>query len=203
MATNPAPKKRHYSSLSLMDAMRLVPAEDFAAWDFAPAPRAPSAFLPEAFRRLEVFDTETTEQAKTLLMDALFAEVVSEFPRLKVWKAVAIESDTLTGIADYLITPRRAYVATPLLCVVEAKRDDFLQGRAQCVAEMLSCRENNTRDGWNHDVWGIVSNGQTWQFYKLTASGSVHESRQFSVEQLPELIGALHHLCAECANAVP
>ncbi len=137
-------KKKNYSSLSLMDAMRLVPAEEFTPWDFAPAPRASSAFLPEAFRRLQGFDTETAEQAKTLIMDALVAEVVSEFPRLKVWKAAPLETDTLTGIAGYLITPRYAYVATPLLCVTEAKKGDSLQGQAQRVGEMLTCRENNT-----------------------------------------------------------
>ena len=200
MAANSFPKKRNYSSLSLRDAMRLVPAEEFTFWDFTPPPRAPSAFLPEAFRRLDVFDTETTEQAKTLIMDALFAEVVSLFPRLKVWKAALIETDTLSGVADYLITPRRAYVATPLLCVTEAKRDDFVQGRAQCVAEMFTCRENNTRDGFARNVWGIVSNGQSWQFYQLTLSSVIYESKQFSVEHLPELIGALYYVCQQCAD---
>ena len=161
-----------------MDAMRLVPAEEFTPWDFAPPPRAPSAFLPEAFRRLDAFDTETTEAAKTLIMDALFGEVVSQFPRLKVWKSVAVETDTLAGIADYLITPRRAYVATPLLC-----------------------RENNTRDGFTRPVWGIVSNAQSWQFYCLTAADVVHKSGQLSVGQLPELVGALYFLCQECVDA--
>ena len=46
-----------------------------------------------------------------------------------------------------------------------------------------------------------MSNGESWQFYKLTASDVVYESRQFSVEQLPELIGALYLLCEECAGA--
>ena len=51
------------------------------------------------------------------------ADRVSE---LKVWKAAPLESDTLMGVADYLITPKRVYVETPLLCVAEAKRDDFV-----------------------------------------------------------------------------
>ena len=36
----------------------------------------------------------------------------------------------LTGQVDYLVAPKRAYLSTPLLCVVEAKKDDLKQGLA-------------------------------------------------------------------------
>ena len=44
--------------------------------------------------------------------------------------------------------------------MTEAKKDDFEKGAAQCVAEMVVCRETNTTDGHFIDVHGIVSNGQ-------------------------------------------
>ena len=84
---------------------------------------------------------------------------VSQHPNLKVWKAAVLNTDTLTGVADYLIAPRLAYLTTPLLCVVEAKRDDFERGRAQCLAEMVACRENNHHEGHDIEIFGIVSNG--------------------------------------------
>jgi hypothetical protein len=77
-------------------------------------------------RRFVVFNLENSEAAKLLVVDALFAEVVSRHPRLKVWKAAPLETDTLTGVADYVIAPNRGYLNTPLLCVAEAKRDDFV-----------------------------------------------------------------------------
>ena len=117
-------------------------------------------------QRLESFDLQNSEAAKTLLIDALFAEIVPLHPKLKVWKSAPLETDTLTGIADYLIAPRRAYLATPLLCVTEAKRDDFERGRAQCLGEMYACIWNNRQRDQNVDVYGIVSNGQGWIFYK-------------------------------------
>ena len=111
--------------------------------------------------------------------------------------------DTLIGVADYLIAPKRAYLAYPLLCVTEAKRDDFEQGRTQCVAEMIACRDNNTRRNHATDVYGIVSNGQGWQFYKLTLANEVWETDLFVTSDLPRLLGALDYVCGECAKLVP
>ena len=62
---------------------------------------------------------------------------------LKIWKGAALESQDLIGQADYLLTQRRGYVEAPLLCVVEAKKDDFEQGAAQCLVEMKACQWNN------------------------------------------------------------
>jgi hypothetical protein len=183
--------------------MELIPAKRLTPWNPNAPPRPPSDFLKEALRRLGVFDLETTEVAKTLLIDALFAEVVPDHPGLKIWKAMPLETDALIGIADYLIAPDYAYLATPLLCVTEAKRDDFVQGRAQCIAEMAACQWNNRQEGHETDVFGIVSNGRTWQFYRLTQLGEIYETEEYSMSDLPSLLGTLDYVCAECARNVP
>lgn len=195
--------KRTFGALSLADAMQLVPADDFVRWQPELLPREPSGNLLETFRRLTAFDLQTTEAAKLLLIDALLAEVVPEYERLKVWKAMALESETLVGIADYLISPRFAYLKVPLLCAVEAKRDDFVQGASQCVAEMVACRSNNREAGFETDLYGIVSNGESWVFYRLTPSGILYDTAQFALSNLPQLLGQLHLVCAACAANVP
>jgi hypothetical protein len=80
--------------------MQLIPAEHFTRWHLPALPRPPIDFFKEDLRRLEAFDLKSSEQAKTLLIDALFAEAVPLHPRLKVWKAATISTDTLTGVAD-------------------------------------------------------------------------------------------------------
>jgi hypothetical protein len=195
--------KRLYSAFTLKDAALLISARQFTPWPLDIPPRPPSDFLTEDLRRLKAFDLETTESAKTLLIDALFAEIVPNYERLKVWKAILLETDSLTGVADYLIAPHYVYLTTPLLCVAEAKRDDFVQGRAQCLAEMYACAWNNQQEGYTLAVFGIVSNGQVWQFYQLTPAGEVFESGLFTTERLPELLGVLDFVCAECAKNVP
>ena len=199
----PHPPKRKYSDIRLPEAMRLIGRDKFIRWQINAAVWQPSDALKTHLRRLEAFDLQTTEQAKTLLIDALFAEIVPEYSMLKVWKAASITTDTLTGVADYLIAPHKVYLETPLLCVAEAKRDDFERGRAQCLAEMVACQWNNRQQGLEVEVYGIVSNGQGWQFYKLLPSGETHETELYTIAYLPELLGALNYLCSECAKNLP
>lgn len=196
------PAKRKYSALRLAAAMQLVPVARFTAWPLAAASRPPSDVLLAHLGRLKVFDTETTKTAKTLLMDALFAEIVPHHANLKVWKSITLETDEPTGVADYVIAPDYAYLAMPLLCVAEAKRDDFVQGRAQYMAEMTACQWNNRERKHDIDVYGIVSNVQGWQFYQLTPDRQVLETDLYNTKYLPELLGALDYVCAACARNV-
>ena len=196
-------KKQNFSALKLSEAMRIVGRESLNDWRIDAPPRKASDDLQAHLRRLRAFDMESTEQAKLLLIDALFAEIVNDYPNLKIWKSESLETDTLTGVADYLIAPRRAYLATPLLCAVEAKRDDFEQGRIQCLAEMAACQWNNRQTGIEVDVYGIVSNGQGWRYYKLTRDSEPYETGQYGMEDLPGLLGALDYVCAACAKNVP
>ena len=195
-------KKRNYSAIRLDEVMQLVGRESLTRWQLNAPSRPSGDALQIHLQRLEVFDLESSEQAKTLLIDALFAEIVINYPKLKIWKAEALETDTLTGVADYLIAPRRAYLATPLLCVTEAKRDDFEKGRVQCLAEMVACQWNNKQSSLDIDVYGIVSNGQVWRFYKLTQASEAYETNQYGIEDLPGLLGALDYVCGECAKNV-
>ena len=189
-------RKRKFSEMLLEEAMPLIGADAFIAWTLDAPPRPPSDHLNETLRRLSVFDTLGSEAAKLLLMDAMLTEIVPNHERLKVWKGKPLVSATLTGFADYLITPRYAYIKTPLLCAAEAKKDDFEQGRAQCVAELAACREKNQADGHELDIFGFVSNGQFWQFYKLTTASEIYETSEYGINDLPGLLGALDYICA-------
>jgi hypothetical protein len=195
--------KRVYSLVTLEEAMQLVPADRLTRWQLDADPRQPSDTIQDYLRRLRVFDLDNSEAAKLLLIDALFAEIVPNHQPLKVWKAMALETDTLTGIADYVFSPDYAFLKTPLLCVAEAKRDDFVQGRAQCIAEMVACDWKNRQQGIEIDIYGIVSNGQGWVFYKMTTTNAVFETELYSISDLPKLLGALDMVCAACAQNIP
>ncbi len=183
--------------------MPMLAQDRFTKWKISAPPRSPSDILRANLQRLSHFDTLGTEAAKLLLVDTLLAEIIPDHANLKVWKGAVLESATLTGFADYLVTPDYAYVKTPLLCAAEAKKDDFDKGRAQCVAEMVACREKNLADGYDLDLFGFVSNGQTWLFYQLSTTNEIYETTEYSVSYLPELLGALDFVCAECAKRVP
>ena len=196
-------RKRKFSGMTLEQAMPLIGTVDFTEWSLNAPLRPPSDILLANLQRLRSFDTLGSEAAKLLLVDILLAEIVPHYPALKVWKGKPLVSPTLTGFADYLFTPRSAYVTTPLLCAAEAKKDDFEQGRAQCVAELAACREKNQAEGYEIDLFGFVSNGQTWLFYKFPTTGEIYETSEYNLENMPRLLGALDYLCAECAKRIP
>lgn len=183
--------------------MQLIGQERLCEWqmEFAPAP--PSAALKLHLERIKSFDLTSTERAKELIIDALCAEVAPHYPGLKIWKSAPLESQELTGEADYLVTPNRAYIDTPLLCAVEAKKDDFEKGLAQCLVELHACAELNAAAGMTPDLFGIVTNGQAWQFYHRRTNGSVAESALFAMRDMDDLLGALHLVFSQCAANLP
>ena len=139
--------------------MQLIGRDILTPWHLNVPPRPAGAMLNEILHRLESFDLQSPESGKALLIDALFVEIVPMHPNQKVWKEATLNTDTTTGVADYVIAPKRAYMATPLLCVAEAKKDDFAKGRIQCLAEMAACRWSNQQRGQSIEVYGVVSNG--------------------------------------------
>ena len=98
------------------------------------APRAPSDTLIVVLRQLDSFELSRSEAAKVMLIDALLGEIVPEYPRLKIWKEELLESETVSGIADYLIAPKRAYLETPLLCAIELRRRGMISTRDRSSA---------------------------------------------------------------------
>ena len=120
-------RKRKFSGMKLEEAMPLIGASDFTKWSLNVPARPPSDHLSETLRRLDAFDTLNTEAAKLLLVDTLRAETVPNYPTLKVWKGEALESATLTGFADYVITLRFAYV--------QAAREEVLTPEEQANYE--------------------------------------------------------------------
>lgn len=195
--------KRNFSDLPLKESLQIIAATQLTLWNPKASSRPPSKILDAGLQRLRVFDLQTTDAGKALLIDNLLAEIVPNHPPLKVWKSALLDTETLTGSVDYLITPDYAYIGTPLLCIAQAKHDDFLQARAECVAEMIASQQNNRLEGYAMDVFGIVSSGQDWQFYRLTAEGRLFETAPFALRNLPELLGVLDQVCTECAQNVP
>ena len=195
--------RRNFSGLRLEEAMELVPANDITRWDLMVAERAPTETLLTMLKRFESYDIEGSEAGRVLLIDTILSDIVPLYQTLKLWKDEPLEAGDVVGVADYLIAPRRAYLKTPLLCAIEAKRDDFVKGQVQCIAEMAVCQQKNIRDGHDTEVYGIVSNGKGWEFYWLTRAPEVFVSGLFTMNDLPKLLGALDHVIAACADNIP
>jgi hypothetical protein len=191
-------RKRNFSSFRYRDAFKQLNITQLIPWHIEYNPIGPSDFFQQHLQRLKRFDLTTSEEAKKLMIDAILAEAIQSSERLKIWKAAALESDTLTGEVDYLIAENRAYLEAPFLCIVEAKKDDFEQGLAQCLVEMQACQWNDQQLGSIIDVFGIVTNGEGWKFYKLTTEHRVYETLLYSLSDIESVLGLLDYIFQQC-----
>lgn len=114
--------------------------------------------------------------------------------RYALWIQKPITYDeTLNGTPDYLISTKselgRPVVGTPLIILVEAKKNDFEQGWGQCLAELVTAQKINKN--LEFPVYGIVSDGTWWQFGRLIADAFTQNRTSFDVDNLPLLFGAV------------
>ena len=101
--------------------------------------------------------------------------------------------DVLSGTPDYFISTRselgKLVVGTPLIMLVEAKKNDFEIGWGQCLAELVAAQKIN--EDMEHPVYGIVSDGTLWQIGHLVGETFTQNRTSFSVDNLPTLFGAI------------
>jgi hypothetical protein len=191
-------KRRNFSSFSLGDALKEASVKKLRSWQLEPHSIAPSDIFMAVMERLKRFDTRSNERGRELIIDAIFTEAIAGFENLKIWKGAALETDELNGEADYLITDDKDYLESPYLCAVEAKKDDFEKGLAQCLVEMKACWLNNLALGREIEILGIVTNGVGWKFYRWAKVGEVYETVMYGEHEMPVLLGALHQVLVMC-----
>ncbi len=108
-----------------------------------------------------------------------------------------IDSDRrLQGECDFLLArsepvPR---LRSPLVAVVEAKRNDIDAGLGQCVAQMVAAQLYNARAGEPHlPIYGCVTTGEVWQFLGLAEQTvTLHQSRLY-IDRLGIILAAFAH----------
>lgn len=191
-------RRKEFSGFTLADALQIIGQDDLALWEPEAVEIPTSAFFEERMERMQLFDMTLSEMARQILIEAIFEEAGQPFKHLKIFKSVSLEGKEAGGFVDYLIAPSRLLPRTPLLCVAEAKKDDFERGMAQCLAEMHVCARQNEAEETATTVYGIVSNGATWQFFKRTPDGQYIRSGIYAITALPLLLGVLTHIFEDC-----
>jgi hypothetical protein len=84
----------------------------------------------------------------------------------------------------------------PCLLVVEAKKDNFAEGWGQCLAELIAAQKLNA--SLDLVIFGIVSNGERWEFGKLKSNNFIKNRVAYTLQQLQTLCGALEDTLIHC-----
>lgn len=170
--------------------------EEYIRYDVDTEPSP--AFLEEfAFsqQHIDVFVSETSRCENVIY--PILRDVYKKYAdRFSLWSHKSIAYDTqLSGTPDYLISTKSALgktvLGTPIIVVVEAKRNDFIAGWGQCLAELVAIQRINNDV---KPVYGIVTDGEMWQFGKLTEDLFTRNTSPLAIGELRKVFGAIGHL---------
>jgi hypothetical protein len=118
-----------------------------------------------------------------------------------LWSHQALTFDNrLTGFPEYILAKKshlgKVVFDKPYFILVEAKQDNFETGWAQCLAEMIAAQRLNGE--LEIIVFGIVSNGERWQFGKLEKDVFTRNATFYSIQEIDKLFAAVNYLFQEC-----
>ncbi|MBE9232777.1 hypothetical protein IQ231_14070 [Cuspidothrix issatschenkoi LEGE 03284] len=112
-----------------------------------------------------------------------------------LWSHQSLNYDEkLSGFPEYILAKRsplgKVVFDQPYFILVEAKQDNFEAGWAQCLAEMIAAQRLNGE--YQIIIFGIVSNGATWQFCKLENDILTKNSTYYTIQELDKLFSAVN-----------
>ncbi|MDD9974053.1 MAG: hypothetical protein OXU27_08605 [Candidatus Poribacteria bacterium] len=154
-------------------------------------------FLQELEFSREYIDVFASEGSRCeIIIFPILREIYKDYAEnYGLWvKKSIIYDETLSGTPDYLIATRSelgmTVVGTPLVMLVEAKKNDFEQGWGQCLAELVAAQKIN--DNSDFPVYGVVTDGKLWEFGQLVGDTFIQNRTNFTIDNLPILFGAMN-----------
>jgi len=151
---------------------------------------------------LENIDVFTSEASRCEnVIYPILREVYKSFvDKYTLWSHKSITYDhKLTGTPDYLISTKselgKTILGLPLVVVVEAKQNNFIEGWGQCLAELIAAQKMNQNE--TQPVYGIVTDGELWQLGRLVGDVFTKEKTRIAITDLDKLFGAIGFLLAD------
>jgi hypothetical protein len=158
------------------------------------------SILPEEFsfnkENIDIFSSEAARSE--LIISPLLRSIYKNHSKdYSFWIQKTITFDkVLSGTPDYIFSKKsvlgKTVLETPIVIVVEAKKNDFEQGWGQCLAELVAAQKINQDE--KKSVYGIVTDGNLWQFGYLNADVFTKNEENYTIDNINLLYGALEYL---------
>ena len=109
----------------------------------------------------------------------------------------------LQGECDFILAlsepvPR---LRSPILTIVEAKKNDIEAGLGQCMAEMVAAQIYNERAGQSLPaICGCVTTGEAWQFLRLIGTTVTIDQGKFYIDNVGGILAAMRAAIQQAAN---
>lgn len=100
----------------------------------------------------------------------------------------------LNGICDFLISAssEQLFIKSPVITLVEAKKENIMGGLGQCLSEMIAAQIFNQQEGNQIPlILGVVTSGNIWKFLQLEGQECRIDLNEYYLKDLPKILGIL------------
>ncbi|KAI9303363.1 hypothetical protein BJ944DRAFT_241519 [Cunninghamella echinulata] len=116
---------------------------------------------------------EGNESKRKKFVDVIILRVVAKYhdKKVKLLTEEIIEGEDVRGPVEYVMVHKKY-----ILIIIEAKKDDFDQGRAQLLMQLYNAYIKNIKNGApkNHIIYGIVTTGNLWEFIWCKGNNNIN-----------------------------
>ncbi len=163
-------------------------------WQFQPI--APSVWLLKSLEKGEknAFVSEKARSEFIVTPILLAAQEISN-DEIQIFSGQTLDVDAnlgLTGECDFILSKTKPtpILKSPIVALVEAKKNDIELGLGQCIAQMFASAIFNKRSGNNFQmIFGCVTTGENWQFLKLENNIAIVDSERFYISEIENILG--------------
>lgn len=100
----------------------------------------------------------------------------------------------LNGICDFLISnsPEQLFIKSPVVTLVEAKKENIMGGLGQCISEMIAAQIFNEQENNQISViLGVVTSGNIWKFLQLEGQEIRIDINEYYLKDIAQILGIL------------
>ena len=160
----------------------------------------PSDFFVKEFefseQNMDIYTSESS-RCENIIYPILREVYKSFIDKYTLWSHKSITYDSkLNGTPDYLFSTKselgKTVLGFPIVIVVEAKKNDFSEGWGQCLAELIAVQKLNKAE--ELPVYGIVTDGELWQFGKLVSDEFTKSKLRITITDLDKIFGTISFL---------
>jgi hypothetical protein len=186
--------KMAYTDFSLAQVKKTFSLVEQRADLFANlTPLEPSDWLNQALDiGLELALSSSSEKARSefIVVPILFELERRNNKNFAIYSGEKLDVDKelgLVGECDFLLAKNKVAhtLQTPILAVVEAKKNDIASGLGQCAAQMLAAHIFNLQENTSQSsIFGCVTTGEDWQFMRLQDKDLFIDSKRYYIDNV-------------------
>jgi hypothetical protein len=160
----------------------------------------PSEFLTQTIEQnIPLAIASNTEKARSeMIISPILIELRKlQHNQISLFSGIDFSVDRergLNGNCDFIISrsPELLILSSPVIIIVEAKKENINGGLGQCVAEMLAARIfNEEEDNQISTIYGAVTSGTNWRFLQLEDDIVNIDLDEYYLSDIKKILGIL------------